>query len=175
MKIWWSIKKFQNIMNMIVDTIDTTGSSFFDIVFFFFNIETKPNQRIWQNTEEKLIYCTHCHTMSKVIWFHYFIIVNSQLRFYYVKLPETPEEISSSLGIYKSGCRLKWWGWRYLWTRQSFSVAFNTFTNQWCVKEGKNTFKLAYAFPKISEMLETHAHKKFNFQHFKSCLKKLRN
>ena len=41
--------------------------------------------------------------------------------------------------------------------------------NQWCVKKDKNAFKLAfrlgYAFPENPEMLETLAHKKFNFQH----------
>ena len=45
--------------------------------------------------------------------------------------------------------------------------------NQWCVKKDKNAFKLAFrfhAFPENPEMLETLAHKKFNFQHFKTLL-----
>ena len=36
-------------------------------------------------------------------------------------------------------------------------------------KKNKNVFKLAFsfhAFPKISEMVEADAHKKFNFQHY---------
>ena len=50
---------------------------------------------------------------------------------------------------------------------KSFFGAFNTFLNQWCVKNDKNIFKLAFrfhAFPEIPEMLETDAHKKLNFQ-----------
>ena len=44
-----------------------------------------------------------------------------------------------------------------------------TFANQWCVKKDKSVVKLAFrfhAFPEIPEMLETHAHKKFIFQHY---------
>ena len=50
---------------------------------------------------------------------------------------------------------------------KSFFGAFNTFLNQWCVKNDKNIFKLAFrfhAFPEIPEMLETDAHKKLNSQ-----------
>ena len=53
--------------------------------------------------------------------------------------------------------------------KKYFSGIFNTFVNQWCVKKGKNVFKLAFrfhAFLKIPEMLESHALKKFNFQHY---------
>ena len=42
---------------LLPDGIDTSGSSFFDIVFVF-NIETKLKQGISQNTE-KPFYCTH--------------------------------------------------------------------------------------------------------------------
>ena len=48
----------------------------------------------------------------------------------------------------------------------SFSRVFNTFVNQWCIK---NVFKLAFrfhAFPEISEILESHAQKNSNFQHY---------
>ena len=50
---------------------------------------------------------------------------------------------------------------------RSFSGVFNIFMNQWCVKKDKNAYKIAlrfHAFPEIPEMLETHAHKKINFQ-----------
>ena len=53
---------------------------------------------------------------------------------------------------------------------RSFSGAFNTFVNHWCVKKDKNALKLTFrfhAFSKIPEMLETHAHKKLNFQHYR--------
>ena len=52
---------------------------------------------------------------------------------------------------------------------RSFSRVFNTFVNQWSLEKDKNVFKLAfrfYAFLKIPEMLETRAHKNFNFQHY---------
>ena len=62
-------------LSLLLDTIDTLRFSFFDTDFFF-NIEIKLKQRFSQNTQEKLLYCIHCHTMSEVIWFHYFIIVN---------------------------------------------------------------------------------------------------
>ena len=41
--------------------------------------------------------------------------------------------------------------------------------NQWCIKKDKNVFQLAFrlhAFLQIPEMLETHAEKKLNFQHY---------
>ena len=41
----------------------------------------------------------------------------------------------------------------------SFSRVFNTFVNQWCIK---NVYKLAFrfhAFPEISEIMESHAQK----------------
>ena len=53
---------------------------------------------------------------------------------------------------------------------RSFSGAFNTFMNHWCVKKDKNAIKLAFrfhAFPKIPEMLETHTHKTLDFQHYR--------
>ena len=49
---------------------------------------------------------------------------------------------------------------------------FDTFVNQWCVKKDKNVFQLGFNFhalPEIPEMLESHAHKKFNFQ----CYRKI--
>ena len=52
---------------------------------------------------------------------------------------------------------------------RSFSGVFNIFVNQWCVKKDKNVFKLAFrfhAFLNFFEMLETSAHKKFNFEHY---------
>ena len=42
---------------------------FFFVVGFFSNIEIKLKQQISQNTEEKLPFCTHCHTNAKVIYF----------------------------------------------------------------------------------------------------------
>ena len=50
-----------------------------------------------------------------------------------------------------------------------FSGVFNTFVNQWCVKNDKNAFKPVFrfhAFPEILKMLETHEHEKFNFQQY---------
>ena len=41
--------------------------------------------------------------------------------------------------------------------------------NQRCVEKDKNASKLAFkvnALPKISEMLGTHPHKKFSFEHY---------
>ena len=53
---------------------------------------------------------------------------------------------------------------------RSFSGVFNTFVNQCCVKKNKNLFNLAFrfdAFPETSALLETRAHKKFYFQHYR--------
>ena len=52
---------------------------------------------------------------------------------------------------------------------RSFSGAFITFVNHWWLKKDKNVFKLAFkcrAFSEITEMLETDAHKKHNFQYY---------
>lgn len=43
--------------SLLLDTIETSASSFF--ISLFFNIETQLKQRISQNTE-KLLYCRHC-------------------------------------------------------------------------------------------------------------------
>lgn len=43
--------------SLLLDTIETSASSFF--ISLFFNIETQLKQRILQNTE-KLLYCRHC-------------------------------------------------------------------------------------------------------------------
>ena len=56
-------------------------------------------------------------------------------------------------------------------SERSFSAVFNTFVNQWCVKKDKNVFKLIFrfyhGFPKIPEVLETYAYKKFKFQRYR--------
>ena len=49
---------------------------------------------------------------------------------------------------------------------RSFFGVFNTLANQWYLKEDKNLFSF-HAFPEIPEMLETQAHKKFNFQKYR--------
>lgn len=43
--------------SLLLDTIETSASSFF--ISLFFNIETQLKQRMLQNTE-KLLYCRHC-------------------------------------------------------------------------------------------------------------------
>ena len=138
------------------------GSSFFDITFF--NIETRLKQRISQNTEERLLYCTHCHTN---VWSHLISLVYyNQLRFYFAKFLHTLtaqrmkfsikyffskcDQIRRKLRILslllkkslmenfifcivvggrssricKLSCRLKWWRWRYIWTRNKFFWCF---------------------------------------------------
>ena len=88
--------------------------------FFFFNIKAKLSQSEFYHT-----YC-HINTWSHLILLSYC----SQLRFYYVKLFGTLEkdckvkEIHCDgkiIGICKFTCRLKWWRWRYLWTRNRSS------------------------------------------------------
>ena len=46
--------------SLLLDTTDTSESSFF-ILFFFFHIKIKLKQKISQTTEAKRLYCTHCH------------------------------------------------------------------------------------------------------------------
>ena len=98
-------------LSLLLDTTDMLRSSFFWYrVFFFFvvgffsNIEIKLKQQISQNTEEKLPFCTHCHTNAKVI---YFIILLSWIMILLSKASWQAGGRSSSLGIHKSSCRLK--------------------------------------------------------------------
>ena len=50
------------------------GVTSLSLISFFFIIDTKLKQWISQNTEEKLLYCTHCHTnaWSHMISFFYY-------------------------------------------------------------------------------------------------------
>ena len=59
-------------LSLLPDTVYISGSC-----FFLFNMETKLQQRISQNTGVKFLYCAYCHTnvWSHLIWFHYFIIL----------------------------------------------------------------------------------------------------
>ena len=42
---------------------------------------------------------------------------------FYAKLLDMTDNMSS-VGICKSSCRLRWWGWWYLWTRKKFLRCF---------------------------------------------------
>ena len=47
---------------------------------------------------------------------------------------------------------LRWWKWWYLWNTK---ILFDTFVNQWCIKNGKNVFNLAFRlllFPKFPKL-----------------------
>ena len=48
---------------IMLDTRDTPGSVFFDIVFsfFFFQNRNKTNAMNFKKKKEKLLYCTYCH------------------------------------------------------------------------------------------------------------------
>ena len=82
---------------LFLETIDKFEIGF--LLSFFFNIETKLKQRIWQNTEEKPLYCTYCHTNA---WSHLIsLLYYSQFQFYYAKLLDTPEEVRQVLGFIK--------------------------------------------------------------------------
>ena len=88
------------------------------------------------------------------------------MRFYYAKLLDTPEEDRQVLGFVNPVVDSNDEDDDIFEPERSFSSVFNTFVNQWCVKKDKNVFKFAFrfhAFPEISEMLETEAHKKFHF------------
>lgn len=53
-------------LSLLLDTEETSGSSFFYIAFLF-NMETKLKQQISRNMEQKSLYCTLCYTN---IWNH---------------------------------------------------------------------------------------------------------
>ena len=62
--------------SLLLYNIDTSASSLFWYRFFFFNIETKLNQRIYK-TQKTSFFTAHIVTqMSEVNWFHYFVAVS---------------------------------------------------------------------------------------------------
>ena len=94
----------------------------------------------------------------------------SQFRFYYAKLLETTEEDREVLGFINPVVDSDDEDDDIFEPEISFSGNFNTFVNQWCVKKDKNVFKVAFTFhvfPEIPQTLETDAHKKFDYQHYR--------
>ena len=99
------------------------GTSLFSYILFFFDIETKLKQWISQNTEEKLLYCTHCHTN---VWSHLIsLFYYSQLRFDFIlqSFLTSRRKIVKSR-ICKSSFRLGLRRWRYLRTMKKFFWCF---------------------------------------------------
>ena len=99
------------------------GTSLFSYILFFFDIETKLKQWISQNTEEKLLYCTHCHTN---VWSHLIsLFYYSQLRFDFIlqSFLTSRRKIVKSR-ICKSSFRIGLRRWRYLRTRKKFFWCF---------------------------------------------------
>ena len=104
-------------LSFLLDTIDTSGSMFFDVVFFyiFFNIETKLKQQISQNTN---FFIAHIVTqMPEISWFHYFIGVSYDF-IMQTFLTCWRKIVKSS--DFKSSCGLRWWKRRYFWTKKFF-------------------------------------------------------
>ena len=99
----------QNFLSLLLDTIDTSGSIFFDILFFQHR-NNKPANITKHRRETFLLHTLLHKCLSHLISFYY-----RQLR------------RSSGLGIFKSSCRLRWWEWGYLWTRKKFSWCFQYF------------------------------------------------
>ena len=91
------------------------------------------------------------------------------MRFYYTKLLDTSKEDCQLLEFINPVVDSDDEDDDIFEPERSFSGVFNAFVNQWYVKKVKNVIKVAFrfhAFRKIPEMLETYAHKKFNFQHY---------
>ena len=76
----------------------------------------------------------------------------SQLRFYYAKLLDTPEEDRVFLGFINPVVDSD----DDIFEPESFSGVFNTSVNQFCAKKDKTVFKLTFrfnAFPEIPQIV----------------------
>ena len=85
------------------------------------------------------------------------------MRFYYTKLLDTSKEDCQLLEFINPVVDSDDEDDDIFEPERSFPGVFNAFVNQWYVKKVKNVIKV---FRRISEMLETYTHKKFNFQHY---------
>ena len=130
---------------LLLDTIDTSEYSFFDIIFVY-NRETKLKQWISQNTEEKILYCTHCHTnMSEAIWLLY-IILNYD---FIMQCFLTRQRKITKNAVVDSDDEDD----NIFEPERSLFGNFNTFVRQWCAKNNKNLFKLAFWFQLFTRFL----------------------
>ena len=74
-----------------------------ELISLFFQHRNKVKQRVSQKTEEKHV---TAHIVTQYLKSFDFIY-DIQLRFYYAKLLDTPEEDCLVFAIYKSSCGLR--------------------------------------------------------------------